>query len=100
MRLKNICALSALLMCACLDADELAVEGSPFGELMHSHILRGYAESTGGNFFGASFLISSSVSETIVGQSSDDQSTFVLNTGLIKPNRDLIFINGLDLIFL
>ena len=93
---KTICGLSALLISSCLEAD---VTGSPFGELQHSHISSGYTVSTGGNFFGASFQVSSSIAETVVGQSTDDQSTFVLSSGLIKPNRDLIFINGIDLIF-
>ena len=101
MRLKNICALSAMLISDCLGAEALDVMGvSPFAELKHSHISKGYGESTGGNFFGTSFLVRSSVAEAAVGQSSDNQSIFILNTGLIKPNRDLIFINGLDLIFL
>ena len=67
MTIKKVCALSATLISGCLIADELDVMGSPFGELKHSHISRGYAESTGGNFFGVSFRVSSSIAETAVG---------------------------------
>ncbi len=97
MKIAKVCGLSMLLISGFLEAE--VVRGSPFGELMNAHISRGYAVSTGGNFFGVSFQVSSSLAESAVGQSAEAQSTFVLNSGLINPNRDLIFINGIDLIF-
>ena len=89
-----------LLIVSTLNAEEASRGGSPFGELKNSSIVSGYQVSTGGNFFGASFQVTSSVAQTLVGTASTDLGEFVLHSGRINPNRDLIFINGLDLIFL
>ncbi len=64
---------------------------SPFGELTNSHISRGLATSTGGGF-----KVKSSIAETLIGQSVGGASTFIVNSGLLKPNTDLIFLDGLE----
>ena len=97
---KTALVFCGLLMVGSLNAEQTDRGGSPFGELKNSRIFSGYEVSTGGNFFGASFKVSSSVAQAMVGTSASDSGEFVVNSGGVKPNRDLIFINGLDLIFL
>ena len=59
--------------------------------LKHPFISSGSSHSSGGGF-----RITVSVAEPVTGRMNDTTEIIQINTGFIKPNTDLIFINSLE----
>jgi len=91
-KLLLLCFLGLILISSQTTAKEMKGT-SPYGELLVSQISRGTTLSIGGKFY-----VTSSLNETLIGQSSSTQGSipYVINSGLLKPNNDLIFLNNFE----
>ncbi len=74
-----------------ISASNLNQQGTPSNEIQNSHISKGYGVSSS-----ATFTVTSSVAETVVGTSSN--AGFIVHSGLLKPSDavELIFKNSFE----
>ena len=84
--MKNTISILAVFL---LGSFNLNAQQKPFGELKNSFISSASGISKGGGF-----IVKSSIAEPIVGLSSNKNTTFEINTGYLRENSDLIFVNG------
>ena len=81
----------SMLVVFLLSSFNLNAQQSPFGELKNSFISSGYGISKGGGF-----IVKSSIAEPLIGHSVSVDSRFVIDSGFLKKNVDLIYFNGLE----